>query len=229
MLSKYSIIIPVYNEEGNLFNIYNEIISINFKSLNYEIIFIDDCSTDNSKNILKDISRNKNIKYLSHKENLGQSSAIYTGIKNSKFDNIITIDADGQNNPQDIIKLLEVYEKDMHDLVAGIRKNRIDSNIKIISSRIANKVRAFILKDDCSDTGCSLKVFKKNIFLKFPFFDGIHRFLPALFKFYGRGNFYISVSHRPRTTGKSKYGTIKRLIKGLIDIVRVKKIINIKK
>ena len=78
---------------------------------------------------MKDISRNKNIKYLSHNENLGQSSAIYTGIKNSKFDNIITIDADGQNNPKDIIKLLEVYEKDMHDLVAGIRNNRIDSYI----------------------------------------------------------------------------------------------------
>lgn len=229
MPGHYSIIIPVYNEEGNIYNIYNEIISINFSPFNYEIIFIDDGSTDNSKNILKDISRNKNIKFLSKKKNLGQSFAINTGIQNSKFENIITIDADGQNNPKDILKLLEVYEKDKYDLVAGIRNKRIDSYIKIISSRIANKVRSFILKDDCSDTGCSLKVFKKNIFLKFPFFDGIHRFLPALFKFYGRGNFYISVSHRPRTTGKSKYGTINRLIKGLIDIVRVKKIINIKK
>ena len=103
--------------------------------------------------------------------------------------------------------------------------------MKLISSKIANQFRSLILKDGCVDTGCSLKVFDKEIFLTFPFFDGIHRFLPSLFKGFGKNTLFIDVDHRPRISGISKYGTFDRLYKGILDIIRVKKIIrnNIKK
>ena len=129
-------------------------------------------------------------------------------------------------NPIDIPILLEKYLSHHNTfLVGGIRTKRKDSLIKIISSKIANKIRSLILKDDCIDTGCSLKVFDRDIFLSFPFFDGIHRFLPALFKGYGYKTMYVAVDHRERKFGISKYGTINRLIRGIIDIIKVLNII----
>lgn len=228
MNKNFSIVIPAYNEDKNILKIYNEIITSGFDNYNYEIVFVDDGSTDNTSNILKSLSNQRKIKFFSHQQNLGQSHAIFTGVKNSVFNNIVTIDADGQNNPKDLKKLLEIFFTNKYDLVGGLRVKRKDSVIKIISSRIANNIRAFILNDDCSDTGCSLKVFKKEIFLKLPFFDGLHRFLPALFKHYGKGNTFIEVTHRHRIAGISKYGTINRLIKGVIDIIRVRKILKYK-
>ena len=136
------------------------------------------------------------------------------------------MDGDGQNNPKDIPKLLEIYfsSKDF-TLVSGIRIKRKDSLIKIISSRVANLIRSYILEDKCPDTGCSLKIFQKNIFLDFPYFDGIHRFLPALFNGYGQKIRFIPVDHRSRVKGISKYGIFDRLFKGVYDLFRVKKII----
>ena len=152
---------------------------------------------------------------------------IWTGIKNSNHKTVVTLDGDGQNNPKDIPKLLEIYfSKKNFSLIGGIRKKRKDNFLKVASSKIANKIRSFILDDDCVDTGCSLKVFDRDIFLSFPFFNGLHRFLPALFKGYGKNTFFIEVDHRPRVSGISKYGTIDRLFKGIFDIMRVKKIIN---
>jgi dolichol-phosphate mannosyltransferase len=229
MNKSISVIIPSFNEGSNILNIYNEIILSELKQYDYEIIFVDDGSSDNTKKILRDLSEKIRVKYITHEKNLGQSTAINTGIKNSTYNNIITIDADGQNNPNDIKYLLEVFFTKNYDLVGGIRKKRMDSIIKIISSRVANNIRSFILKDECPDTGCSLKVFNKAIYLKLPFFDGIHRFLPALFKHFGKGNHFIEISHRHRITGISKYGTINRLIKGVIDIIRVKKILKDKR
>ena len=225
MNKNFSIVIPAFNEDQNINNIYTEIISSDLDDYQYEIIFVDDGSTDNSKILLNNLYKKNKIKYFSHKNNLGQSKAIKTGIENSKYENILTIDADGQNNPKDIKRLLNIYFSGNYDLVGGIRIKRRDNVVKIISSKIANNIRLFILKDNCTDTGCSLKIFKKNIFLKIPFFDGLHRFLPALFQHYGKGNFFVNVSHRHRIAGISKYGTINRLIKGIIDIVRVRKIL----
>ena len=132
------------------------------------------------------------------------------------------MDGDGQNNPKDINKLIKLYFSDLNlSLVGGIRKKRRDTFVKIYSSKIANFVRSKILNDDCIDTGCSLKIFKKDVFLTFPFFNGIHRFLPALFKGYGKKTFFVDVDHRPRNIGISKYGTFDRLFKGVIDIFRV--------
>ena len=114
-------------------------------------------------------------------------------------------------------------------MVAGIRKKRKDNIIKIITSKIANYVRNLVLKDNCRDTGCSLKIFDKNIFLSFPYFNGIHRFLPSLFVGYGYETAYAEVDHRPRIKGYSKYGTFDRLTNGLINLIRVKKILMNKK
>ena len=171
-------------------------------------------------------SKNNNVHVLQHPLNLGQSECLRTGIKFTNDEIIITIDGDGQNNPNDIPKLLDVYfSKKVYSLIGGIRKNRKDNFLKVISSKIANLTRSFVLKDNCVDTGCSLKVFDKEVFLSFPFFDGIHRFLPALFKGFGKNTLFMDVDHRPRISGISKYGTFDRLYKGILDIIRVQKII----
>lgn len=226
-MNKISIIIPVYNEEGNIQSLYNEIYSAVHQILDYEIIFVNDGSTDGSIILLTKLHKQKLIRLISHKKNLGQSQSILTGVIKAKFDTIVTLDGDGQNNPSDILNLLKVYTSlSDFSLVGGIRVKRMDNVIKIISSKIANKIRLFILKDSCLDTGCSLKVFSKKIFLNLPFFDGIHRFLPALFKGYGYKTSFIPVDHRLRIYGKSNYGIKGRLFKGIIDLIRVKKIIN---
>ena len=151
-----------------------------------------------------------------------QSKSLLTGIKSANFNDIVTIDGDGQNNPKDILNLTNIYFLNQNlNLVGGIRKNRKDNFTKIISSKIANKVRGFILKDNCKDTGCSLKIFNKSVFLSFPFFDGIHRFLPALFAGYGKKMIFIDVDHRHRGSGVSKYDTFGRLFKGIRDIIKV--------
>ncbi len=223
MYNNFSIVIPIYNEEKSIsdliIEIYNCLSNINYK---FEIILINDCSNDETILVLKKLKKKYNIKYFNNEKNMGQSFSILNGVRESKFSTIVTLDGDGQNNPKDIIKLVKIYfDQDKIKLVGGIRKKRKDNFIKIFSSRIANNIRKIILKDNCSDTGCGLKVFDKKIFLSFPFFTGLHRFLPALFKAYGYTTIYEEVDHRERKAGYSKYGTIDRLIKGIIDIIRV--------
>jgi dolichol-phosphate mannosyltransferase len=224
-VASFSIIVPLYNESNNIYKLVTEIYNSLKKYNNFELILVNDGSEDNTKDILEKIKINYPIKIVENKSNLGQSFSIWIGIKYSNHKTIITLDGDGQNNPYDIPKLLKIYFSNKFSLVGGIRKKRKDSLLKIISSKTANKIRSAILKDNCIDTGCSLKVFDKDIFLSFPFFDGLHRFLPALFKGYGMNTFFIEVDHRPRISGISKYGTLDRLYKGIIDIIRVKKII----
>ena len=224
---EFSVIIPVFNEELNINRLYKEIRRSLFNCQKYEIIIIDDCSTDNSRKIIIDlITGSKTVKYHFNEINLGQSRSIYNGIVKSKTETIVTIDGDGQNDPSDIKKLLNLYNanKDIK-LVGGIRQKRKDSILKIISSKVANYIRSKILNDNCSDTGCSLKVFDKNIFLQFEYFNGIHRFLPALFKGYNYDTFFLNVSHRKRKYGVSKYGTINRLFRGIRYMYKVYNII----
>tara|TARA_B100001029_G_C14910439_1_gene366164 strand:+ start:23 stop:712 length:690 start_codon:yes stop_codon:yes gene_type:complete len=223
-VTNFSIIIPVYNESDNIINLLIEIKN-QLNDFEYEIIIVDDHSKDNTIQVINEFD-DKIVKLIKHDINLGQSKSIFSGIKKSKYNTIITLDGDGQNNPKDIPKLLEIYykEKEVY-LVGGIRKKRKDSIIKILSSKIANKIRSKILNDDCEDTGCSLKVFDKEIFLKLPFFDGVHRFLPALFKGFGYKTYFVYVDHRSRFSGKSNYGTFDRLFKGIKDLIRVKRII----
>lgn len=226
-MNSFSIVVPFYNEYENILNLFNEINSVvkNNTNFNFEIIFIDDASNDRSLEILETLKKDGLINLIKNKKNLGQSKSIFLGIELASHNNIITLDGDGQNDPKDIPVLIDIYINKDFDLVGGIRKKRKDSFIKIYSSIVANSVRSFILRDNCQDTGCALKIFKKNIVLNFPFFNGIHRFLPALFKGYGYNTFFIDVNHRNRNYGTSKYDTFFRLIYGIRDLIKVLKII----
>ena len=225
----FSIVIPVYNEQLNLDVLVEEIfLSLLDYDSKFELIFVNDLSTDDTLKVIKELKDKypKIIKYISNKKNLGQSYSLTEGIKISKSNIIVTLDGDGQNNPKDIPKLLEKYlNNNNFSLISGIRFKRKKNYLKIISSKLANYVRKYILKDDCIDTGCSLKIFDKHIFLEFPFFDGIHRFLPALFKGYGKKTHFVNVDHRHRVFGASKYGTMGRLFRGIRDLIKVFKII----
>ena len=222
-----SLIIPIFNEDKNIKLLFNQLLEYEvYKKINV-ILFVNDCSTDKSLSKINEISKKyPKVKVITNNKNMGQSYSIYTGAKYLSDDTLITIDGDCQNNPKDIFKLLQIYFS-MSEifLVGGIRTYRRDNYIKRISSIIANQIRKKILQDECDDTGCSLKVFDRNEFLKFPFFNGIHRFLPALFKGFGKKTYFVSVDHKPRIHGYSKYGTFDRLFVGIKDIIKVKKII----
>ena len=225
----FSLIIPLFNESKNIEPLLKEIELSLRNYTNYDIILINDASFDNTYDVINRF-KNKNIKIINNEINKGQSYSVHKGINKSKNDIVITIDGDGQNDPKDISKLLELYLSDNSVmLVGGLRKKWQDNLIKIYSSKIANFIRSIILKDNCSDTGCSLKVFNREIFLSFPYFNGMHRFLPALFKGFGYKTKFIEVSHRKRKHGISKYGTMNRLFKGIRDIYIVKKILKNKK
>ena len=222
----FSIIVPIYNEEENLRELVKEIYTSLWEYKDFELLIVNDCSNDNTEEVLSNLKINYKLKILTNSKNKGQSFSIHHGIANSKFETIITIDGDGQNNPNDIPKLIKIYFSDQNlHLVGGIRSKRKDSIVKILSSKIANYVRSKILKDNCRDTGCSLKIFNKKLFLQFPYFDGMHRFLPALFKGFGYETKFVNVDHRSRIKGISKYGTIDRLFKGIADMIKVRKII----
>ena len=220
-----SIVIPIYNESKNISDLVEKIYHYT-KNIKYEIIVVDDASTDNPEKILSKFLVNSNFIIYKNQKNLGQSKSIHNGIIKSKYETIITIDGDGQNNPKDIILLVEEYFKNQNlSLIGGIRTKRKDNLIKIISSRVANYTRMLILSDGCIDTGCSLKIFDRKIFLSFPFFDGMHRFLPALFVGFEKKTKFVNVDHLPRRFGVSKYGTLNRLVRGIRDIFKVAKII----
>ena len=222
----FSIVIPIYNEALNLKKLINEIFVSLDRYKNFDVILVNDGSNDNSLDIIKDLNKKYNLILINNLIRKGQSFSITKGIQKSNNEIIITLDGDGQNNPQDIPSLLDYYlSHDDISLVGGIRKKRKDSLVKIFSSKIANSIRSKILDDNCLDTGCSLKVFSKSIYLSFPYFDGIHRFLPALFKGYNHKCFYLTVDHRARDKGISKYGTIDRFFKGITDMIKVRNII----
>ncbi len=225
-MKSFSIVIPIYNESQNILNLVKEIIFFLSNAYSYEIIIVDDGSQDLRPSLIT-ILKNKFsfVTICNHTKNLGQSKAILTGVINAKYDTIITIDGDGQNNPKDILNLANLYYNNNYLLIGGLRINRQDNIIKKVSSKIANNIRQFFLKDECSDTGCSLKIFSKKVYLELPYFNGNHRFLPALFKGYGYITKFIPVDHRKRNRGISKYGTFNRLFKGLNDLIYVRSLI----
>ena len=217
-----SIVVPVRNEEDNVADLISEIQKSLKRKITYEIIYVDDGSTDQTyKNLITLQKTYKELRVIRHEKSCGQSTAVRTGVKYAKFNWIATLDGDGQNNPADIPKLLNALKEGV-ELVGGNRRHsRRDTWIKRISSVIANGVRSSLLKDDTPDTGCGLKLFSRDAFLDLPYFDHMHRFLPALIK--RRGGLIVSVpiSHRQRTHGQSNYGTIDRLLVGIVDLFGV--------
>lgn len=213
-----SLIVPFYNEEENISFVIKEVFDV-LEKLNepYEIVAIDDCSTDNTlEKLIKLKNEIKNLRVLKAEKNGGQSSAVWAGIISSKGDILITIDGDGQNDPSIIPEMLQNL-KDFQ-MVIGVREKRKDSLWKKFSSKIANFFRRLILKDHFKDIGCGLRVFRKEVLKYIPPFKTIHRFLPILVAWSGYKILEVKVNHRERFGGKSKYGTWKRLINGLYDL-----------
>jgi dolichol-phosphate mannosyltransferase len=223
MINNISIVIPVLNEERNIINLITEIKKNLEKKIKYEIIIVDDGSSDNTHNVLlKYIKKNKKVLVFKHKKNYGQSVSLRTGIMQTSSNYIVTLDGDGQNDPRDILKLLKNFETDKEFMmVIGNRVKRIDNFARRLASRSAFKIRKFILKDETPDTGCAIKVFKKEDFLKLPFFNHIHRFLPFLFNSFKGKVISIQVNHRARINGYSKYSNFQRFLVGISDIFGV--------
>ena len=223
MINNISIVIPVLNEERNIIDLLTEIKKNLEKKIKYEIIIVDDGSSDNTHNVLlKYLKKNKKVLVFKHKKNYGQSVSLRTGIMQTSSNYIVTLDGDGQNDPRDILKLLKSFETDKEFMmVIGNRVKRIDNFARRLASRTAFKIRKFILKDETPDTGCAIKVFKKEDFLKLPFFNHIHRFLPFLFNSFKGKVISIQVNHRARINGYSKYSNFQRFLVGISDIFGV--------
>lgn len=220
-INQVSVVVPVRNEEGNVASLIGEIDAA-LKHITHEIIYVDDGSTDNTYSQLKSLqSQFTQLKIVRHAQSCGQSTAVRTGVKAAQYAWVATLDGDGQNDPADIPKLMAAIT-DGIDLAGGNRRaSRRDTWIKRISSVIANTVRSKMLNDDTPDTGCGLKLFKREAFLDLPYFDHMHRFLPALIKRRGGKIVSVPVAHRNREHGKSNYGTIDRLLVGVVDLFGV--------
>lgn len=218
---EYSIVIPVFNEEENIELLTNEVVSVMETITDkYEIIFVDDGSTDNSFNVIKQIKqRFEKIRAVSFEKNSGQSAALEAGFRKSRGRVVITMDADLQNDPKDIPILLEKLK--YTDVVVGWRKERKDSLKKKITSILGNFFRNLFLGEKIHDTGCSLKAFKREAIERLKLYKGMHRFFPALVAMEGYKVDEVKVSHRPRKFGKTKYGFFDRFSTASFDLFAV--------
>lgn len=222
-----TVVVPVYNEQDNIEPLIKEIIAVSNQIVISEIIYVDDGSTDRTFIALESLHRDIPIlRVIRHEQKSGQSAAFMTGVRAAGNDLIVLMDGDGQNDPRDIVALYEMYSSEsaynQKLMVAGQRKKRQDSFIRRLSSRLANKIRSFILQDNIRDTGCSLKLIRRKDYMRLPYFDHMHRFLPALLKRDGVKILTVDVSHRPRERGVSKYGFWDRLWVGIADLVGVR-------
>jgi len=222
MQIQVSIIVPVFNEAGNLSPLVAEIRqAMETTSRDWELLLVDDKSTDRSLDECRRLAAvDPRIRVLEHRRNAGQSAAMATGFRHVRGEWVVTLDADMQNDPADIPRLLA--ETGEFDLVSGIRTNRRDDWVRRWSSRIANAVRRRVLGDTITDVGCSLKVYRARDVRAVPVFNGMHRFLPALLQHRGARVKEMSVNHRPRLHGKAKYGVGNRLWRGIADVLAVR-------
>ena len=217
-----SVVVPVKNEAENVAPLVHEIVAAFPSGPYYEIIYVDDGSTDETAAEVRKLQHQyPQLRLVRHFTSCGQSAALRSGVKAARGWLIGTLDGDGQNDPADLPKLLRTYHHSNVRLVAGQRVKRQDSALKLFSSRLANAVRRSILQDNTADTGCGIKLFAKEAFIDLPYFDHIHRFLPALMRREGYGVVSEPVSHRPRLHGTSKYGVMNRLFVGIVDLAGV--------
>jgi len=217
-MKRISIVIPVLNEEDNIDALHKEIVDVcEQHNYEYEIIFVDDGSTDQTYQRALALSP---VKVIRMRKNFGQTPAFDAGIKEASKDYIITMDGDRQNDPADIPKMLDYMDENDLDVVAGWRKHRKDKFLKRFVSRRANFLRSVLVKDNIHDSGCSLKVFKKECFDGITLYGEMHRFIPAILMKSGFRVGEVVVNHRARTEGVTKYNW-KRTIKGFIDMITV--------
>ncbi|MDO8900682.1 MAG: glycosyltransferase family 2 protein [Phenylobacterium sp.] len=218
-----SVVVPVFDEEGAAPALAREIATA-FSDRNIEIIFVDDASRDATVAVLSDLKRElPQLRLLRHQRNSGQSRAIRTGVMAARAPIIVTLDGDGQNDPADGPALVDALAAagPQVALVGGERVKRQDSRAKKIASRLGNGVRKRLLGDTANDTGCGLKAFRRQAFLELPYFDHIHRYLPALMLREGYQVAFLPVGHRHRQTGASKYTNLGRLWASASDLLGV--------
>lgn len=218
-----SIVVPVRNEADNIAPLIEEITAALGERWAYEIIYVNDGSTDaTGERLAAVMAQRDNLRQLRHAKSGGQSAAVRSGVRAARGTIVATLDGDGQNNPAFLPDLIAAVEKGANvGLAAGQRVGRKDTGFKKFQSRVANKVRNAILQDGTRDTGCGLKAFRREVFLTMPYFDGLHRFLPALVRREGFDIAYVDVIDRPRHSGVSNYGFFDRLWIGIMDLAGV--------
>ncbi|MCZ4312496.1 glycosyltransferase family 2 protein [Comamonadaceae bacterium G21597-S1] len=223
-----SVVVPVHNESGNVVALLDEIEAALTGVAAFEAVFVDDRSSDDTAGVLQGYAQTHAwLAVVQHANNCGQSTAVRTGVRFARAPVVATLDGDGQNHPADIPALLARWRSLQQAsgsgpvLIAGWRAKRLDTPLRRFSSRVANGVRSRLLGDATPDSGCGLKLFARDDFLDLPYFDHMHRFLPALFRRAGGTVESVPVRHRNRAHGQSHYGVGNRLWVGLVDILGV--------
>lgn len=221
-----SIVVPVHNEADNITPLINDIVGVMADGLKYEIIVVDDASTDGSRRIIQAIVKQyRHCRLLCNPVQAGQSAAVHSGVLAARGPLVCTLDGDGQNPPSELPRLLapllDPARPEALGMVAGQRRERRDTPSKRLASLFANGLRSRVLNDGTRDTGCGLKAFRRDAFVALPYFDHMHRFLPALFQRDGWKVAHVEVGHLPRKTGNSNYSNLQRAWAGVIDLVGV--------
>jgi dolichol-phosphate mannosyltransferase len=220
-----SVVVPVRNEAGNLAPLIAEIEAALAPVGPFEIVYVNDGSTDGTSDELARLAQTRpHLRIVAHAQSCGQSAAVRTGVRAARAPIVCTLDGDGQNDPAFLPAMIALLEQmgPGCGLVQGQRVGRKDTAFKRLQSRVANSVRRLMLKDGTRDTGCGLKCFRREAYLALPYFDALHRFMPALVQREGYALGYVDVIDRPRLTGVSNYGFFDRLWVGLMDLVGVR-------
>ena len=216
-----SVVVPVFNERDNVTPLINEVVAALRGVAPFEIVYVDDHSRDDTLAVLQALKATvPELRVLHHVNQSGQSTAVRTGVKAARGAWIATLDGDGQNDPADIPKLLAERANAAPEvkLFAGWRVNRQDTGSKRWASKFANAIRSRMLRDATPDTGCGIKLFEREAFLDLPYFDHMHRYLPALMQRAGWKTISVPVNHRHRASGVSKYNNLNRALVGLRDL-----------
>lgn len=220
-MTALSIVIPVFNERGNIGPLVQEVVQHLRGRIPFDIVCVDDQSQDDTRDVLTALKAEvPELRVLVHQRRSGQSTAIRTGVKHALSPWIATLDGDGQNDPADIPKLIAARDagEAQTKLYAGWRVDRRDSGSKRWASKWANAIRSRMLRDETPDTGCGIKLFEREAFLDLPYFDHMHRYLPALMQRAGWKTISVPVNHRHRTAGVSKYNNLNRALVGISDL-----------
>lgn len=218
-----SLVAPVYDEEANLARLHARVLEIFGDRTRWELVLVDDGSRDGSAALIRELARrDARVVGAFFAHNCGQTAAVCAGLQLARAPIVATLDADLQNDPADLPRMLELLEQGGHDAVVGYRQKRNDNFVRRASSKFANAVRNTISGDSIRDTGCSLKVFRSDAIQAIPLFEGMHRFLPTLLRYHGFSVVETPVSHFPRTAGVSKYGVWNRAFKALRDLIVVR-------